>query len=1596
MLDANAHVREYVDDFVHNLLAPEDHKAVAQHCARCPDCQAALKEAEQRLATLERVPITKASERLIRRSVSQAIRPYSERRAFVGRVFWIGVAAAAVLLAIVHGYFHNLSPSPYDLAVLGQTELIADAEASLRVRLANRKDGSGVEGVRVEIMLLGAKSKRSLSLASFTTDRFGTGRPSVRLPDWPDGDYRLQVAADVRGRDEVITRTVTLKRSWKLMLSTDKPTYQPGQTIHMRSLALRRPDLKPVAGHEVVFSVSDPKGNVVFRRQGVTSRFGIASADCPLATEIIEGPYSIECTVGDTTSEATVDVKKYVLPKFKIDLTLDRSYYPPDSVVRGELAARYFFGKPVSGGDVTIKVDTTDVEVRTIEQREMTLDERGLGQFTFRVPTSLVGREQDAGDAELRLTAILRDSAGQQQSRSVRTLVTAHPLRIEVIPEAGKLVRGVANTVYLFARYADGRPARARLAITGRNQELATNDFGVAALEFTPTDPSVTLVISATDQDGITGWRRVTLDVGQISDDFLVRTDKAVYNGGDTVRLLAFGGGDEPVFVDLIKDGQTILSQTIEMAAGRGELQIDLPPELAGTVELCSYRLSRTGLPSRKTRAIYVHKAAELSIRTELDRAEYKPGERATLRMTLTDADGKPAPGAIGLSVVDEAVYSVRSDRPGMEQSFFLLEQEILKPVYALYAWSPGIADEKPQGDRTLLEQALFSRTGIPTGDREALMRELVDKYLEGDERILEVLQRPNWEQLIDPSWFPEGALAVLKGERSPHSLSATSYPSKKQRTEATKRAATRLAKRAWAVLAVLVFIGGLSIFSQRVTVVEILVIIGILFVLAALLLPAVQSAREAARRAEAANDMKQIGLALHNMQDAKGDSAFRIDDVADGPAPRVREWFPETLLWRPELVTDDKGQLAIDVDLADSITTWRVSASAVSANGKLGGGGTAIRVFQPFFVDLNLPVALTRGDEVAVPVVVYNYVDRPLTVELRLREAPWFELLEEPEATLELGAGEIRSTHVRLRAVRVGNHELEVTARGDDVVDAIRRQIEVVPDGRLVEQVTNGVLREPVDFPLLVPEDAIEGSSKAIVKIYPSSFSQVVEGLDSIFQRPYGCFEQTSSTTYPNVLALDYLRRTKRNVPEVEAKARQYIHLGYQRLLSFEVAGGGFDWFGNPPANRTLTAYGLMEFEDMARVHDVDPQLIARTREWLLAQRRPDGSWPNEAGMLNDGLGGSVNRSGDRDLAATAYVAWAIFGNAKDRAQSDATLGFHRSHPPETIGSAYVLALVSNALLAIDPSGREAKPYLDRLVSLRTSSDDESLTWWSQRDAEQTMFYGAGRSGDIETTATATLALLAAGREPAVTRGALAWLIESKDAVGAWHSTQATVLALKALVAGTGRPLGGDVERRIEMELDGKAIQTFVIPADESDVMRQFVLSDLAPGRHRIVLTDSSGTAPGYQIAFRHHVPDHQDETPGPLSIDIQYDRTELATGDQVTATATVVNHSPSTAPMVIVDLPIPAGFAVESDDLDAMVASGKIAKYQLTPRSAILYLRGLRPSQSLELRYRLRATMPVKVRTPPGVTYLYYDPDTRDESLPVSMTVVADTSST
>src|SRR5213080_9185 len=133
---------------------------------------------------------------------------------------------------------------------------------------------------------------------------------------------------------------------------------------------------------------------------------------------------------------------------------------------------------------------------------------------------------------------------------------------------------------------------------------------------------------------------------------------------------------------------------------------------------------------------------------------------------------------------------------------------------------------------------------------------------------------------------------------------------------------------------------------------------------------------------------------------------------------------------------------------------------------------------------------------------------------------------------------------------------------------------------------------------------------------------------------------EQTSSSAYPNILVVDYVKKARvASSSEFLMKAEQYLNVGYQKLLTFERPGGGFDWWGNGEPLVWLSAYGLQEFNDMARVYPVDRGVITRTQAWLLKQQAADGTWAK----IGATHGESIERMGDPKLLLTSYVTWSL-----------------------------------------------------------------------------------------------------------------------------------------------------------------------------------------------------------------------------------------------------------------------------------------------------------------------------------------------------------------
>src|SRR5262249_56018726 len=105
------------------------------------------------------------------------------------------------------------------------------------------------------------------------------------------------------------------------------------------------------------------------------------------------------------------------------------------------------------------------------------------------------------------------------------------------------------------------------------------------------------------------------------------------------------------------------------------------------------------------------------------------------------------------------------------------------------------------------------------------------------------------------------------------------------------------------------------------------------------------------------------------------------------------------------------------------------------------------------------------------------------------------------------------------LQANRIGKYKLTLAARmrgGADREDIVVGEIEGSPNGREQNQVFNGRLETVAQHELSFPAAAIPDASKIFVRLYPGPLSQVIEGMDSLLRMPGGCFEQTSSSTYP------------------------------------------------------------------------------------------------------------------------------------------------------------------------------------------------------------------------------------------------------------------------------------------------------------------------------------------------------------------------------------------------------------------------------------------------------------------------------------------------
>ena len=457
-------------------------------------------------------------------------------------------------------------------------------------------------------------------------------------------------------------------------------------------------------------------------------------------------------------------------------------------------------------------------------------------------------------------------------------------------------------------------------------------------------------------------------------------------------------------------------------------------------------------------------------------------------------------------------------------------------------------------------------------------------------------------------------------------------------------------------------------------------------------------------------------------------------------------------------------------------------------------------------------------------------------------------------------------------------------------------------------------------------------------------------------------------------------MQTTGQASPELKLTAEKYVGTGYQRLLTFEVSGGGFSLFGQLPAEVFLSAYGLMEFNDMADIYPVDEAVIERAAQWLLNQQQPDGTW-----QVGD------YRAGQGTLGATAYVTWALVeAGHEDTSQVSQAISYIREFALAE-DDPYNLALAANALAAYDPGHGTTQAVINRLYEKRVQ--EGGIVYWSVGAGS---FMGAtGESGSLETTALAAYALMRADAHPDAVSGALAYLVQGKDSWGTWGTTQATILTLKTLLLATEKAGQAEGPANIRVSLNKEQTQEIVIDHTNADVVHlvSFDRGFSPSGSNRVQIEVDGGGNLMYQVATSFYLPWDQvppePEMEKLITIDVAYDRTAMAVNDTVTVDVGVKLNKEGVVKMALIDLGVPPGFTVLAEDLSRLVEQGVIARYELTGRQIIIYLEDFSSQTPLRFSYRLRARFPMRAQTPPSSAYDYYNPSDLTVQAPLQVAV-------
>ncbi len=330
-----------------------------------------------------------------------------------------------------------------------------------------------------------------------------------------------------------------------------------------------------------------------------------------------------------------------------------------------------------------------------------------------------------------------------------------------------------------------------------------------------------------------------------------------------------------------------------------------------------------------------------------------------------------------------------------------------------------------------------------------------------------------------------------------------------------------------------------------------------------------------------------------------KGDSEKKLKDgKANSGAmaeTETRAYFPDTMLWMPTIVTGKDGRFSFKTTMPDSLTEWRTTVRAITADTKVGNVVHSVIARKEVIIRLTTPRFFTQNDECTISGVVHNYRDDVDEIRVTL-QAEGVEVIGDRDVKIHVKKGEDKRVDWKVIVKKAGTAVLLAKAETPVESDAMKLSLPILPHGAMQYQAKAGTVEKDASIKVSVPKTAIAEASEMRITVSPSVASQVLDALEYLAGYPYGCVEQTMSRFLPTVTvarAMQKLNLPKGKVPE---DLPDMVNAGLQRLYNFQHGDGGWGWWEADQSNPFMTAYvvyGLTKAKEADFA--VEPNVIER-----------------------------------------------------------------------------------------------------------------------------------------------------------------------------------------------------------------------------------------------------------------------------------------------------------------------------------------------------------------------------------------------------------------